>query len=163
VRLLLDSFLALTVVACLAGAVWYVRTDHMDERNVDMAQESVRRIQREIYLQAQLGQVELTDKGIPTSIDPHWFGDDLPRNPLLDDNRPWLSVAGDAERGFVHPRDLTADSEGRAAFWYNPDTGIVRARVPQTLSDEQIVRRYNRVNDCSLKTIFDSRTETQSN
>lgn len=158
-RLLLDSFLALTVVACLAGAVWYARTDHMDERNVDMAQESVRRIQREVYLQAQLGQVELTDKGMPVSIDPHWFGDELPRNPLLDENRPWLSVAGDSELGFIHPRDLTADTEGRAAFWYNPDTGVVRARVPQTLSDEQIITQYNMVNGSVLATIFDARTD----
>jgi len=37
-------------------------------------------------------------------------------------------------------------SKGGAMFWYNPARGVIRARVPRTLSDADAVALYNDVN-----------------
>jgi hypothetical protein len=41
-----------------------------------------------------------------------------------------------------------------AAFWYNPYQGILRARVPVMISDEESLSVYNRINSSSLTSIF---------
>jgi hypothetical protein len=36
-------------------------------------------------------------------------------------------------------------------FWYNPALGVVRARVPRTLSDAEALELYNEVNGTRLQ------------
>jgi hypothetical protein len=42
-----------------------------------------------------------------------------------------------------------------AAFWYNPANGVVRARVPVTISDQRATELYNRINGVFLTSIFE--------
>ncbi|RMD62322.1 MAG: hypothetical protein D6824_06910 [Planctomycetota bacterium] len=54
-----------------------------------------------------------------------------------------------------------AVDESVASFWYNPGTGAVRARVPATVSDQRAVELYNRVNNTSLRSIFEGAAAPQ--
>jgi hypothetical protein len=40
-------------------------------------------------------------------------------------------------------------------FWYNPALGIVRARVPRTLSDADAIDTYNRVNGTAIRSLVE--------
>jgi hypothetical protein len=48
---------------------------------------------------------------------------------------------------------MTIDSK-RAGYWYNPNQGIVRARVPVGISDDRALRLYNRINGTALTSIY---------
>ena len=39
-------------------------------------------------------------------------------------------------------------------FWYNPYQGVIRTRIPPMISDQRSVELYNRLNRCSLPSIF---------
>ncbi len=41
-----------------------------------------------------------------------------------------------------------------AQFWYNPNTGVVRARVPDSVSDATALRLYNRINDSTVSRVY---------
>jgi hypothetical protein len=61
-----------------------------------------------------------------------------------------VDVASEAEAGADHPRNHMAASRSDAQFWYNPYKGMVRARVPDDMSEAAALRLYNRVNDSHL-------------
>jgi hypothetical protein len=153
-RLILDTLVALMLVGILAGLVIY----HRDARDVqaqhDFARDEVRRFQQQIHLHTALSAGENRERGYPASIDPDWFQGNLPVNPLLGPEHPWLEVAGPSNRQALHPADLVAADQNTASFWYNPAMGVVRARVPVGVSDARALELYNYVNDCSLSTLF---------
>ncbi len=41
-----------------------------------------------------------------------------------------------------------------AQFWYNPNTGVLRARVPADVSDATALKWYNHINGTNLTGIF---------
>ena len=64
--------------------------------------------------------------------------------------------AGEEIAALEHPVNLTASDYSLAQFWYNPNTGQVRARVPAGISDAAALGLYNRVNDCNVPDLFES-------
>jgi hypothetical protein len=62
-------------------------------------------------------------------------------------------VASEEDAGADHPRDPMAAGPGLAQFWYNPSKGVVRARVPDDVSEATALRLYNRVNDSHLTSL----------
>ena len=87
-------------------------------------------------------------------IDPDWFEGDLPENPLVGPEHPWVEIAPIADKARLHPSRLTTSLASVASFWYNPYNGVVRARVPVGISDARALDVYNEVNDCELETLF---------
>lgn len=82
----------------------------------------------------------------PAAIDPTWFASNqLPQHPQNNVGIPAFQI--DNTAGKLHPfaKVLTASMPG--AFWYDPKTGIVRARVSDQGSSSATLDFYNRVND----------------
>ncbi|MCH8152174.1 MAG: hypothetical protein IH830_07360 [Planctomycetes bacterium] len=150
------SLVALMVTSVVAGVVLYGRAARGMEQRIVQTRAEVRRFQSQIMLQAGLEQAELTERGYPAAVDPEWFLGDLPTNPLLGPGHPWLGIANDSHSDLEHPVKLTASDHSLAQFWYNPNTGQVRARVPAGISDAAALGLYNRVNDCNLRDLFES-------
>lgn len=153
-RLLIDSLVAVMLAALLAAIVVSERNEQDWYRDIEVASVDLHRLQREIYLQAALGSVPLSDRGFPITVDPEWFDDGLPRNPLVGPDHPWLEVAGPAQQSLLHPPGRMAADRQTAKFWYNPHQGVVRARVSSDLAEDEALALYNQVNGCRLPNLF---------
>ena len=155
-RVLIRMLLAVMILAIVTG----VLLSHLQGRREDakrvLTRQEVVRLQQQIYLQAALISSE-EEQTAPAVVDPAWFPDTLPTNPLLGPDRPWLEVAAEHQFGWQHPPNLTAEDPTVASFWYNPSNGVVRARVPVGISDAQALALYNEVNDCTLSNLFPTR------
>ena len=156
-RWVVDSLVALMIAGIVTGVVLNVRRQEQYELARETVRGDVQRFHQQIKLQAALGKVELSEQGYPLTIDPEWFTKDdggMPQNPLLDDQHPWLEIAGPNQMLLVHPPTRTAANRRLAKFWYNPYTGMLRARVPDSVSDSETVEVYNYINNCSLENLF---------
>jgi hypothetical protein len=148
------------VLIALAGAVGaYVYQRAAIEREMSMVDSTRIALmdlnQRMRYLKAT-ERIELNDFGWPELIDPRWFKGETPRNSMLSARHPWLEVASTMEYALDHPVQRVAINERLAGLWYNPAKGILRARVPQTVSDKKAIELYNRVNGAKIVELFDS-------
>ncbi len=155
-RLLLDTLVALMLAAILVGVVFHNRTDQEVNTARDTTRLELRRFQQQVALQSALARVDHNERGYPITIDPEWFQGQLPSNPLLGPEHPWVEVASPEQKEMLHPQERVASGKGVAKFWYNPHMGIVRARVPVGMSDAASVELYNFVNDSNLPDLFAS-------
>lgn len=162
-RLLLNTLALLLLCALVAGLVWQHRAKEADRARVDAARSALRQIQRTVTVQAGLGSAEVNGRGWPVTIDPSWFDGAPPWNALVSRLRPWVEVAPPEHASLVHPIVRMTINDDVAAFWYNPGNGIIRARVPVTVSDRQATELYNAVNGTLLQSIFeDTRGEAMA-
>ncbi|MDZ4753823.1 MAG: hypothetical protein SGJ11_04930 [Phycisphaerae bacterium] len=147
-RHLVVDVLLVTAVAIIAVMIFDRRTSESRlVHAVEVTRGAVRLIQATLDLHVALGRESLDHVEYPSTIDPQWFSESVPNNELVGNGHPWMEVAVERDRGLLHPRDITVDgSRGGAMFWYNPARGVVRARVPRTLSDADAVALYNDVN-----------------
>lgn len=153
-RIFIDILIALMIAGILAGAVVMHRSNQEKQQQINTTRSEVRRFQRQIVLKAAIAQAADRSAGYPETVDPAWFGDNLPMNLLLDEGHPWVEVAARGDRLLKHPTDPSANEMIDAQFWYNPYLGIVRARVPADVSDAKAVELYNSVNDTDLAGLF---------
>jgi hypothetical protein len=153
-RLITDVLLVLAVIGMLAGALWYKRQLDRDEAKIRQAEQAVSRFQQEIDLQSVIAEAKDGRRAYPASIDPEWFQGDVPVNPLLGEDHPWVEIASKSQAERLHPPKVIAAEPEVAGFWYNPHKGVVRARVPVEISDEKALALYNRINRCYLDTLF---------
>lgn len=157
-RLFIDTLVALMLIALLGGFLWLKRENQTETSQRDIARTEVRRFQQQIALQSALASVTgdktSHDRSYPPTVDPAWFTDSLPDNPLLNETHPWVEVAGPHEKDLTHPLQRVATSSLAAKFWYNPNNGIVRARVPMAISDAAALDMYCYVNECQLSDLF---------
>lgn len=153
-RFVINLLILIMLAAFACGLVSYHRIQEAQQAEIDQLRINVSAIQSQVNLQSALGRTPLNAHGHPLSISPDWFSEYLPRNPLIDDSGPWLEIAGERESDAMHPSHLTAGDGVTAGFWYNPNTGVVRARVPQMLSDQRTLEVYNYVNGSSVASLF---------
>ena len=153
-RLIIDSLLALMLVGVLAGVGLHYRHERQVEQQLSATRAEVRRFQAQIMLQAALEKVPLSQRGYPATIDIKWFGGNLPTNLLLGPAYPWVEIASETERDRLHPIRRMATNRKLAQFWYNPNTGVVRARVPDRVSDATALRLYNQINDSHVAQVY---------
>ena len=69
-----------------------------------------------------------------------------PLNWLSNARAPWIEYALPGELSRDHPRVPTFRGGRGAMFWYNPTRGVIRARVPESASDEASRALYAEVN-----------------
>jgi hypothetical protein len=155
-RLIIDVLVALTLVGILAGVAFHYREQRNLEANITLTTSEVKRFESQVALQSALETVEVTEFGWPVSIDPTWFGDNLPVNALLHESYPLVEIASELDRDLEHPRRLMAADSRMARFWYSPYSGVVRARVPADLSDASALALYNRLNGTYLSAFWGS-------
>ncbi|MCP3904153.1 MAG: hypothetical protein GY715_11020 [Planctomycetes bacterium] len=156
-RLVIHILVGLMVAAILGGVAMIKVNEHAQRTEENLARSEVSRFQAQIHLQTTLMAEENEEARPPTTIDPAWFPDNRPTNPLLPQTHPWVEIAVTRERDLLHPEDLIAGDESVASFWYNPFNGIVRARVPHQVSDSRVLELYNLVNDANLTSVFQER------
>jgi hypothetical protein len=161
-RLLIDSLVAMMLAALLGAIVLSNRSEQDWYRDVETATVDLHRLQREVYLQAALAEVPLTDRGFPVTVDPEWFEGGLPRNPLLGPDHPWLEVASSGQQNLMHPPQRMAGDRTIAKFWYNPYQGVVRARVSSEMSEQEALALYNQINGCRLPSLFAEEPRTEA-
>lgn len=152
-RRIVDLIAILAVVTI--AAAWYVTRDTDElEASAEQARLEVDRLRAAVLLRSQSDRHSLNRHGWPIAIDPVWFvNDELPLNPLVDADRPWLEVAAPEQAGWQHPRPLFVVDRSTAMFWYNPALGIVRARVAIQTTDGQTLAMYNTTNKTRLTSI----------
>ncbi len=149
-RVVVDTLVALMIAGVLAGVVIHHRSKDEHVADAEGARLIVNQIERELTLKGSLGEVETTRQGFPTTVDPAWFGETVPLNPLfVDTDHPWIEIAPYRDRALNHPASRTALTREMASFWYNPYKGIVRARVPAAMTDVAAKRLYDSVNGIS--------------
>lgn len=161
-RRLIPYVLFVLLLAGTLGAVEWNRRERLRfETEVAVAQESVRRLSLELRVRAATNQVALNGRGWPETIDPAWFGDYPPMNPLMSLDRPWLEVAGPDDDQLTDPAIRQAVNRSITAFWYNPATGTIRARIGPRISDALAIKTYNLVNSANVDDLFDSAVEEE--
>ena len=143
----------LGIVGGVAG-LKYIEQDREDE--IAFIAEEVRRFEQVIKLHAATEGVELTGRGWPKTINPEWFPSNAPTNSLLSPDRPWVEVATPDEAQLLHPNNRIASDSTDSMFWYNPYQGVIRTRVPPSISDNSTLQLYNRLNRTALPSIFAS-------
>ena len=152
-RFIIDTIVVLMLAGIVAGFYFHYRSERQMEDRIELARKELTRFTQEIMLRGTLGEVPLNSRGAPQTVKPEWFGR-LPTNPLLGPGHPWLEIAGPSEASLAHPPNRTASDHSVAQFWYNPNLGVLRARVPAGIADASALKLYNRVNDRSLSSLF---------
>ena len=156
-RLLVDTLIALTLVAVLAAMLLQQRHNQEQLARVAAVQEAIRAIHSQALYRAAVHEAEGLPNGYARFIDAAWF-DHPPKNLLLSDGAyRWIDYPDETGRERFNPICIVAHGQ-RGAFWYNGYRGIVRARVPMQATDQATVDLYNLVNGTSLR-VSDCRWE----
>ena len=159
-RILLDVVAITTVIGLVILFTVVDRRQVQEQDDVMQVVEGLRSLQQQLHYNAAAERAELNQSGWPDVIDPAWFGNDPPRNLLVKSpTRPWLQIAGPEEASLEDPLMRMAVNDGVAGFWYNPYNGVVRARVPVMVSDQDAVNLYNRINNTALVSVFPSKNQ----
>jgi len=155
-RWFLDAIGLILVMALLGGILWYKKDVREREAMIIEACVARNRLELEIRYRAATRSGELNARGWPITIDAKWFEGHPPRNHLIEASSPWVEVAPADQAGLQHPPVRMAVDESLAGYWYNPYLGVLRARVPVMVSDQEAVDLYNRLNNSQLYSIFQS-------
>lgn len=148
-RLVIDSLIALMLVAVLGGVlVMHSRSKQADREMAD-TQKALAALHERTAYQASVRSALAGRQEVMVQIDPAWFGEQMPVNLLASADRPWIDLAPPGDLG-DHPPDPLIYNQQQAAFWYNPTLNVFRARVEPGLSEAQTLERYNQVNGTSL-------------
>ncbi len=162
-RLLIDSLVALAVVAVV---VIYFAQRRSGEATLALEQEvranlDVLHERTAFHGALRWGQMLENDERpmtkFPVEVMPAWFGGAMPGNVVAATDqeggaRPWLDVAPTDDLS-EHPPDPVLVRPGQAGLWYNPNTGVFRARTPLEAGDALTLARYNRLNGTSLSAL----------
>lgn len=145
-RRVVDILMVLMLAGVLAGVGWYYRQKWDRQQRIIQVQQALAQIQEQVLYQKAIG----AGGGLfPRTIQPEWFGGTLPKNVLLPPEQPWIDVAPEND-WTDQPPDPVIRSPRQAGFWYNPQRGLVRARVPEELSRQQTLTLYNLINGTHL-------------
>jgi hypothetical protein len=154
-RVLICSLLTGCMLAVTYTAVTWQRSEgHAEQAVFNAASDARRAIEREIRIRAATGDATLNERGWPDTIVPDWFGRKVPRNPFVGADHPWLEVATDADANLIDPPIRQALTRDVAGFWYNPNNGVLRARVGPRVTDADAIDLYNRLNAANVATLF---------
>lgn len=149
-RPLIDSMILVMVLTILLGGLSYRKASQQRDRELAAVRQGLAHFDEKLAFQGALWQSEQEDAAkYPPQVRPEWFKDAMPSNPLVRGDRPWINIAP-ADDLNDQPPDPLAEEPDQAAFWYNPNLGIVRARVPRQVSHRLTLELYNRVNGTSL-------------
>lgn len=152
-RWIRDIALLVLLIGLGAAVVWWQQEKREEQAKLDKTTADTQRLEREVRFRAATKTGELNARGWPVTVDPAWFELDPPQNLVVSEDRPWVEIASEEEAGLLHPLVRLTLDEHKAAFWYNPYQGVIRARVPVSMTDEQATAMYNAVNRVSISSI----------
>lgn len=148
-RIVIDSLIVMMLVGVVAGIVVMRSGKKADEQGVAQVQASLDRLSEQAAYHTTVQSAMQGKDTMLVHVHEAWFGETLPTNSLLGDEHPWIDLAPPGDLG-MHPPDPVATDLAQAGFWYNPTTGVFRARVTPRSSEAQTLARYNQVNGTSL-------------
>lgn len=151
-RLLIDTLIALMLVAILAAVLWQYRSDSRQGEQVQELHQSLARLQEQMLYRGALGETPTSPAGFPLEVSPTWFPEGLPFNNLVPGRQPWIDVAA-ADDPSEEPPDPILRRPDQAGFWYNPNRGIFRARVPPHFTRRATLELYNSANGTGLSSL----------
>lgn len=161
-RLIVDSLIALMLVCILGAVLVHYQQEQRRLEDVRFVHRSLARLHEQATYRGALSDVMDRESAsseprghadrvlhFPRRVVPHWFDRELPLNVLVPLRQPWIDVAP-ADDMSDHPPDPVVRGSDQAGFWYNPNRGIFRARVPAQFSTKRTLELYNRVNGTAL-------------
>ncbi|HEX7008380.1 MAG TPA: hypothetical protein VF184_00265 [Phycisphaeraceae bacterium] len=153
-RLLIDSLIAMMLLGILAAVLLYHRERTQDLEQIRRTHQALAQLQEQALYRSALGEevVERSPIGFPLRIEPAWFSNKLPRNALVSGDRPWLDIAPPGDMS-DQPPDPVILGPDQAAFWYNPNRGIFRARVMPQVSEQSTLELYNQANNTAMPSL----------
>ncbi|WP_432798597.1 hypothetical protein [Poriferisphaera sp. WC338] len=151
-RLLIDTLIAVMLAMILVGVLFYHRGKSESGAQLEQVREALVRLRVAAVYHGGLKEAPLSRAGYVITVSPSWFEEGMPRNELLSADHPWIDVAPEGDMS-DQPPDPVCVKKSQAGFWYNPNRGIFRARVPAGVTSEVTLVMYNRVNDCALPTL----------
>jgi hypothetical protein len=152
---MVDILVIVCVLATAAVIVHHRRSAEAPESHAETTRRALTMLyERASYYGALENTIDATRTIWPVAVLPEWFERELPTNPLLPgvdgmDGRPWIDVAPPGDPS-AHPPNPVAVESDQAQFWYNPNLGVFRARVPATLGEADALMLYNRLNGVTL-------------
>jgi hypothetical protein len=153
-RLTIDSLIALMLVVLLALALAHYRasTRKLDEqRQVHIA---LSRLAEQARYHGSTARPDGRGPVFAMTISPAWFESDLPTNTVAA-GYAWLDVAPPGDLA-DDPPDPVLHNPSQAGFWYNPNRGVVRARVPGGRGPGEMLELYNQLNNTGLRDLPES-------
>jgi hypothetical protein len=154
-RLLIDTLIA-TMALGLLGVVLWTRSGEAEHREeVSQVRVALDELRTTAAYHGALGHLSNSPAGYPVHMMPEWFADAMPVNVLLPGSHPWIDLAPPGDNA-LHPPDPVAFHEAQAGFWYNPNVGIFRARVPAGGSSTSRLDLYNRIHHAELAALPES-------
>lgn len=148
-RVIVDTLILALLVAMVAGAALYLHGEQRDLDKCELVHASLKRMYEQALFQGTLEPMP-PESGFPSQIRRDWFAGSPPLNPLAPKDQPWVDVAPPDDR-LDHPPDPVLNSSKQGGFWYNPQRGVFRARVPAQITDQATLELYNLANRSALK------------
>ena len=149
-RLIIDTLIAVMLIALLTTVLMQREAGQLRVDRAQQVHQSLVRLREQAVYHGALGQVKVSKAGFPLTVSPKWFGmHGLPTNVMAPGRQPWLDIAPPGDTG-AHPPDPIITGPRQAGLWYNPNLGIVRARVRQNVSSTRALANYNRLNGTSM-------------
>lgn len=154
-RLLIDTLIAMMALGLLGGVLWMRSDDSELRERIETVRGALDELRTTAAYHGALGHLSNSPAGYPVHMMPEWFADAVPVNVLLPDAHPWIDLAPPGDSA-MHPPDPVASHEGQAGFWYNPNVGVFRARVPAEGGTSTRLELYNQVNRAELTALPES-------
>ncbi|MEM8783308.1 MAG: type II secretion system protein [Planctomycetota bacterium] len=148
---LVELTLVIAILAVLAALVLPRFADATQDASETAAQTNLAIIQR------QVDKYHGMHGEYPGDVLSDWFvGGTLPANPLADfDTASVVEVQADGNADQTEPADKVMTAASTSAWWYNPGTGQVRARIKVKADPVESLLLYNRVNGVNANSLAD--------
>lgn len=153
-RLTLDILIGLMVTGVLVAVIVMQSERSKNREAIEDVRASLKQLHEKTDYHTALESAMQGQDTLIVHIEESWFGDDLPKNALLDAKHPWIDLAPPGDLG-AHPPDPIVTRPDQAAFWYNPTTGVFRARVKPHANEAKTLALYNEVNNTYLSGLED--------
>jgi len=149
-RIVIDTLIAVMLGALLIGTVSHYQTEQYQVDRKQQVHRTILRLHEQAVYHGAVGQAPVSGAGFPLEISPLWFGErGVPTNSMVPGRQPWLDIAPHGDNS-EHPPDPIITKPQQAGFWYNPNLGIVRARIAGNFSPAKAIETYNILNGTTL-------------
>ena len=142
----------LNVLTILAAGLlvlggWRIYDDaRQEDRLIQSTRLAKDRIHAEIRLRSALAGASVSRTGWIQRVDPKWFSP-LPQNAWFTSAaQPWIEIAPESVGRRQDPNEISITHPSQAAWWFNPNSGSLRARVPDLTSRSATRALYDLVN-----------------
>jgi prepilin-type N-terminal cleavage/methylation domain-containing protein len=147
---LVEVLIVVVLMAIMATVAMTQVNNSVTDAQVATAQEIVATVQRRIRA------AQVLDTSTPGELDIQWFTPPrLPSNPFQLDmplSRSYIDASNDPS--LMHPADKTTESG--SPYWYNPQNGVFRMRVPWQGNASDTLDLYNRCNGTRSTDVADT-------